>query len=93
MLVKAAAAGVDLNSVLSELTVSPGPYCFRQLSQTALEFCAEVKALGDKLLAVLEKYDAEGLSLLRSSQERALQKAVREVRKLQIQEAGRPARA
>lgn len=87
LLVKAAAAGVDLSSVIADLAVAPAPYRFRQLSQKALEFCGEVKALGDKLLAVLEKNDAEGLSLLRSSQEIALQQAVREIKKQQINEA------
>lgn len=87
LLVKAAAAGVDLSSVIADLAVAPAPYRFRQLSQKALEFCAEVKALGDKLLSVLEKGDAEGLSLLRSSQEIALQQAVREIKKQQINEA------
>ena len=87
LLVKAAAAGVDLSSVIADLAVAPAPYRFRQLSQKALEFCGEVRALGDKLLAALEKYDAEGLSLLRSSQEIALQQAVREVKKQQIKEA------
>jgi peptidoglycan hydrolase-like protein with peptidoglycan-binding domain len=87
LLVQAAAAGVDLSSVIADLAVAPAPYRFRQLSQKALEFCAEVKSLGDKLLAAIEKYDAEGLSLLRSSQEIALQQAVREVKKQQIKEA------
>jgi peptidoglycan hydrolase-like protein with peptidoglycan-binding domain len=87
LLVKAAAAGVDLSSVISDLAVAPAPYRFRQLSQKALEFCGEVRSLGDKLLAALEKYDAEGLSLLRSSQETNVLQAVREVRKQQIKEA------
>jgi peptidoglycan hydrolase-like protein with peptidoglycan-binding domain len=87
LLVKAAAAGVDLSSVLADITASPGLYRFQRLVQKALELCSEVKALGDKLLAALEKYDAEGLSLLRSTQEIKLQQAVREVRKQQIQEA------
>jgi hypothetical protein len=87
LLVKAAAAGIDLSSVVTDLAVAPAPYRFPQLSQKALEFCGEVRALGDKLLGALEKYDVEGLSLLRSSQEIALQQAVREVKKQQIKEA------
>src|SRR5262249_42458139 len=87
LLVKAAAAGVDLSSVIADLAVAPAPYRFRQLSQKALEFCAEVKSLGDKLLSALEKRDVEGLSLLRSSQEIALQQAIREIRKQQVAEA------
>ncbi|MEN9489936.1 MAG: hypothetical protein RJA63_385 [Pseudomonadota bacterium] len=87
LLVKAAAAGVDLSSVVGDLSVAPAPYRFRQLAQKSLEFCAEVRALGDKLLSVLEKSDAEGLSLLRNTHEVALLRAVREVKKQQINEA------
>jgi len=87
LLVKAAAAGVDLSSVLAESTAAPGPYRFQRLLQKAVELCGEVRMLGDKLLAALEKYDAEELSLLRSTQEIRLQQAVREVRKQQIQDA------
>jgi peptidoglycan hydrolase-like protein with peptidoglycan-binding domain len=87
LLVKAAAAGVDLSSVIADLNVPPAPYRFRQLSQKALEFCAEVQTLGEKLFSALEKGDAEGLSLLRSSQEITLQQAVREIKKQQINEA------
>jgi hypothetical protein len=87
LLVKAAAAGIDFSSVISDLAVAPAPYRFRQLSQKALEFCGEVRSLGDKLLAALEKFDAEGLSLLRSSQEITMLQAVRDVKKQQIIEA------
>ena len=87
LLVKAAAAGVDLSGVIADLALAPAPYRFRQMSQKALEFCAEVRSLGDKLLNILEKGDAEGLALLRSSQEIALQQAVRDIKKQQISEA------
>ncbi len=87
LLVKAAAAGVDLSSVLAELSAAPGPYRFQRLAQKAAELCGEVRALGDKLLGALEKSDAEGLALLRSTQEMELQRAVRQVRKRQIDEA------
>src|SRR5690606_10744911 len=46
LLVKAAAAGVDLDSVLSALGPPQTEYRFRVLVQKAVEFCAEVKALG-----------------------------------------------
>ena len=64
-----------------------GQYRFRILSQKAAEFCDEVKALGDKLLSVLEKKDAEGLALLRSASEIRLLEAVKDVKKQQINEA------
>jgi receptor-binding and translocation channel-forming TcA subunit of Tc toxin len=87
LLVKAAAAGVDLSSVIADLAVAPAPYRFRTLSQKALELCAEVKALGDKLLSALEKRDGEELALLRSSQEIALQKAVKTLKTQAVTEA------
>jgi hypothetical protein len=86
-LVKAAAAGMDLSSVLNDLTAPTPYYRFRTVVQTAVEFCNEVKSLGEKLLSALEKKDVETLSLLRSQQEIQLMKAVKEVRKKQIDEA------
>lgn len=87
LLVKAAAAGVDLSSVLCDIALPQGQYRFTVLAQKALEFCSEVKALGEKLLSVLEKKDAEELALLRSIHEITLLEAVKEVRKEQIEEA------
>ena len=80
-------AGVDIGSVLSLSDVEPGQYRFRLLSAKAVEFCAEVRALGDKLLSVLEKRDAEELALLRAGHETKLLEATRQVRKKQIDEA------
>lgn len=87
LLVKAAAAGVDLGSVLSDLAVAPAPYRTLVLAQKASEFCGSLNTLGDKLLAALEKNDAEGLALLRTSQEIALLKATSAIKKKQIEEA------
>ena len=88
LLVKAAAAGVDLSSVLSDLSVPLPHYRFQVMVQKAHEFSNEVKALGAALLAALEKRDAEALALLRSSHEVRLLEAVREVRAQQLAEAG-----
>lgn len=87
LLVKAAAAGVDLDSALADLDLPAPPYRFRFAVAKAQELCAVARALGDKLLAVLEKSDGEALALLRSRHEQALLKAVREIRKQQIKEA------
>ena len=87
LLVKAAAAGVDISSALADLSVSAPPYRFRISVQKAQELCGAVRALGDKLLVALEKSDGEALALLRSTHELALLKAVREVRKQQIKDA------
>lgn len=87
ILVKAAAAGIDLSSVLNDLSAPTPYYRFRIVVQKAIDFCNEVKMLGDKLLSVLEKKDAEKLALLRSQSEVQLLNAVKEVRKKQIDEA------
>jgi peptidoglycan hydrolase-like protein with peptidoglycan-binding domain len=87
MLVKAAAAGIDLSSVLNDLSAATPGYRFRIVVQKAIEFCGEVTILGEKLLSALEKKDAEELALLRSQHEIQLLEAVREVRKKQIDEA------
>lgn len=87
LLVKAAAAGIDLSSVLNDLAAPTPHYRFRIVVQKAIEFCNEVKMLGEKLLSTLEKKDVEQLSLLRSQHEIQLLEAVKEVRKKQIDEA------
>ncbi len=87
LLVKAAAAGMDLSSVLNDLSAPTPHYRFRIVVQKAIEFCNEVKILGEKLLSALEKKDVEKLSLLRSQHEIQLLEAVKEIRKKQIDEA------
>lgn len=87
LLVKAAAAGIDLSSVLNDLAAPTPFYRFRIVVQKAIEFCIEVKGLGEKLLSVLEKKDVEQLSLMRSQHEIQLLEAVKEIRKKQIDEA------
>jgi hypothetical protein len=87
LLVKAAAAGIDLSSVLNEIAIGPPHYRFRVVIQKAIDFCTDVKILGEKLLSALEKKDVEYLALLRSEHEIDLLKAVKDVRKKQIDEA------
>jgi peptidoglycan hydrolase-like protein with peptidoglycan-binding domain len=87
LLVKAAAAGIDLSSVLNDVAAPVPYYRFRIVLQKAIDFCNEVVKLGDKLLSVLEKKDVEVLSLMRSQHEIMLLDAVKEVRRKQIDEA------
>jgi hypothetical protein len=87
LLVRAAAAGVDFGSVLNDLSAAQPHYRFNVLAQKASELCAELKSLGQAMLAALEKRDAERLSLLRAEQEASLLALVEEVRKLQYDEA------
>ncbi|GAA1677258.1 hypothetical protein GCM10009830_25240 [Glycomyces endophyticus] len=87
MLVKAAAAGADLSSVLGLFAATDTRYRFRVLAARAAELLSELRALGDKLLRILETRDAEELVLLRATQEAALNRAIQAVRELQEDEA------
>ena len=89
LLVRAAAAGVDLSSVLSESTAPMPHYRFRTLVQKAADLTRHVKELGQSLLAALEKRDAEMLAQLRAGQEVALLGLVEELRKQQVTEQTR----
>ena len=62
-------------------------YRFSIMIQKATDLCNDVRSLGASLLSALEKKDAEALSLLHSTQEISVQKAVDLVRQLQITEA------
>jgi hypothetical protein len=87
MLVRAAAAGLSIADALNEINAKQPYYRFRTVLQKAIEFTGEVKQLGEKLLSALEKKDAEILNILRSTQEINMQQAMKQVRKLQIDEA------
>ncbi|MBD2565344.1 MULTISPECIES: Tc toxin subunit A-related protein [Nostoc] len=87
LLVKAAAAGIDIGSALNDLNAPLPHYRFQVVLQKAVELCADVKALGAALLSALEKKDAEELSLLRSGHEIKLLDAVRQIKEQQIDEA------
>ncbi|TDW96986.1 Tc toxin subunit A-related protein [Dinghuibacter silviterrae] len=62
-------------------------YRFMVMIQKATELCSEVRNLGSALLSALEKQDAEGLSLLRATQEVSVQQAVDKIKQLQITDA------
>jgi hypothetical protein len=83
MLVKAAAAGIDIGSILSGVNQPVGPVRCVVLIQKALELAAEVRNLGTALLETLEKGDAEHLALVRQRHEIQMQQMTQEVRFLQ----------
>ncbi|MGH9755501.1 MAG: neuraminidase-like domain-containing protein [Blastocatellia bacterium] len=93
LLVKAAAAGLDLSSVLADTQAPLTPYRFQFLLQRAVELCAEVKSLGQALLSTLEKKDAEALSALRAGHETIVLEAARDAKRQHIQEARRQTEA
>jgi hypothetical protein len=87
MLVKAAAAGIDISSLVSGINQPLAPVRSALLIQKALEICNEVRSLGASLLSALEKQDTEALSLLRQQHEINIQQLVQDVRCLQWKEA------
>jgi hypothetical protein len=92
LLVRAAAAGVDIGSALDDLNQALPHYRFSVMHAKAMELSGGVTALGGAFLAALEKKDAEGMSRLRSSQEIDLLNVVREVKAEQLREAGQTLR-
>jgi peptidoglycan hydrolase-like protein with peptidoglycan-binding domain len=87
LLVRAAARGIDLNSVLNDLNMPAPYYRFSYTLQKALEVCGDLKSLGSELLAALEKRDAEHLALTRQRHELGMLNLVKLVRDQQITEA------
>lgn len=87
MLVRATAAGISIADALNDLKGQSRCYKFRSVVQKASEFCADVKGLGEKLLSIHEKKDAEMLSVLRQEQEINVLNASTAIKKQQISEA------
>lgn len=87
LLVRAAALGLDISTVVEGSSAPIPNQRFSLLAQKATELTGDVRSLGASLLAALEKKDAESLQLLRASQEVSLQRSVRRVREEQIDEA------
>lgn len=87
LLVRAAAAGVDLASALGDINAPLPNYRFNVMVQKATELCNDIKSLGSSLLSALEKRDAEALALLRSTHEIKLLNAVRMLKQQQVEEA------
>jgi hypothetical protein len=87
MLVKAAAAGIDIGSIVNGLNQPASPVRCLYLIQKALELSGEVRGLGNSLLSVLEKGDAERLALIRQRHEIQIQQMTQEIRFLQWKSA------
>jgi hypothetical protein len=87
MLAKAAAAGIDIGSIVSGLNRPVGPVRSLSLIQRSIELASEVRSLGSALLAAIEKGDAEHLALVRQEHEVNIQRWQQEVRFLQWKQA------
>ncbi len=87
MLVKAAAAGIDLSSVISGLNQPVSPVRSSMILQKAMELAGEVRSLGNSMLSALEKKDGESIALLRQKHQIRLMELNLDVRLLQWKEA------
>ena len=87
LLVKAAAQGLSIASVLNDLNTPMPNYRFYYLLQKALELCSELKSLGGAMLSSIEKKDNEAISVIRAKHESTMHNLVMEVKKLQLEEA------
>jgi hypothetical protein len=89
LLVRAAAAGVDLGSVIASLNAPPPHYRFRFPARTRRRSGRGIRSFGAMTLRVLERRDAEGLASLRASNETVLLDAVRDIKKKQVRQVER----
>ena len=87
LLARATAAGLNVSAIINGLN-QPLPFVrFQFLVQRAAELAQEVKSLGNNLISVIEKKDAETLAILRAKHERIVMEMVEQVRYSQLQEA------
>lgn len=86
-LVKAAAQGLSIASVLNDLNTPMPNYRFYYLLQKSLELCNELKSLGGAMLSAIEKKDNEALALVRARHEGGMQNLMMEIKKQQLEEA------
>lgn len=87
LLARAAAAGLDVGSIVNGLNQPLPQVRFALLVQKALEITQEVKSLGANLLSAMEKEDGETLALLRARHEGVILQMVEQVKYAQLQEA------
>lgn len=87
VLVLAAAAGLDIASIVNNVSQPVSTIRGPLLLQKAQELCNEVKALGAAVLTAVEKQDGEALAAIRQTHERQALALTRDVRFLQWKEA------
>jgi Tc toxin complex TcA C-terminal TcB-binding domain len=87
LLIEAEAEGIDPGSVLADVNAPLPNYRFSYLIQRAAELASICQAFGRQLLDVLEKNDAEGLALLRATQETQILTQMTDMKQQQVNEA------
>jgi hypothetical protein len=87
MLVRAAAAGLDISDVVAGVNAPVPCYRFTIFAQKAAELAAEVMSLGLTLLQALDRRDVEAMSLLHGDLELKALTSMRDTKLLHIKEA------
>lgn len=93
LLVRAAASGLVVSSVVSGLNQPLPLVRFQLLVAKAAEICQEVQSLGANLLAAIEKQDNESLSLLRAQHENTILGLAQMIKYSQWQDAQKSTQA
>ncbi|MGC2745755.1 MAG: insecticidal toxin protein [Candidatus Angelobacter sp.] len=93
LLVRAAASGLDVSSIVSGLNQPLPLVRFQFLVAKTTEICQEVISLGAALLAAVEKRDNESLSLLRAQHENTILGLAQMVKYSQWQETQKATQA
>ncbi|CAM1504847.1 Fc.00g024380.m01.CDS01 [Cosmosporella sp. VM-42] len=93
MLIRAAAAGVDLSSAIADMNAPLPNHRFYYLAAKSTELCQELKSLGAAILTAIEKKDAGQLALLQSRQSIKLLEATKDVRLKRVEDAAKVAEA
>jgi hypothetical protein len=87
MLVKAAAAGIGIGSIVSGLNQPVGQLRALPMIHKSLEIAGELRSLASSLLTAIEKQEGETLSLVRQRHELAIHRLSLETRFLQWKQA------
>lgn len=87
MLVRAAALGIDLGSIMADIQAPLPAYRFSYMLQKAMEICNVCQSFGGALLSALEKNDAEALTVMRSTHEVVILDLMHRVKIRQLDEA------
>jgi hypothetical protein len=86
LLARAAAAGLDVGTVVAGVNQPLPLVRFQLLVQKASEICQEVKSLGNNLLSAMEKEDNEAMAILRAKHEKVILGLAETVKYAQWQE-------
>lgn len=87
LLVQAAAQGLSLSSVVAGLNATVANCGFARLLQGATELTSQTMSLGQLLLSVREKKDAETLAAMQSRHELALNSVAMDAKKMALDDA------